>query len=171
MSTVSDTTSTDLVTRLKAAHRNYPTGVTVITVMRDGQPYGLAVNAFSSVSLEPPTVLFCVNESSKTHVHLVESTHVGINILGHQQEDVASVFASSGGDKFSQVAWETGRHGVPLLTGASSRFEVEIIDRHVVGTHSVFMCQVLEAEASEHPPLLYFRGAFADGRLISHDHS
>lgn len=157
----------DLITRIKAAHRNYPTGVTVITVMRDGQPYGLAVNAFSSVSLDPPTVLFCVNESSKTHVHLVESQHVGINILGHQQHDVAGVFASSGGDKFAHVAWETGRHGVPLLTGASSRFETEVIDRHVVGTHSVFMCRVLEAEASEHAPLLYFRGAFADGRLIA----
>jgi flavin reductase (DIM6/NTAB) family NADH-FMN oxidoreductase RutF len=159
----------ELTTRLRAAHRNYPTGVTVITVIRDGQPYGLAVNAFSSVSLDPPTVLFCVNESSKTHEHLVASSHVGINILGHQQHDVASVFATSGGDKFSQVEWETGKHGVPLIAGASSRFETEVIDRHVVGTHSVFMCQVLEAEASEHAPLLYFRGTFADGRLISGD--
>lgn len=159
--------SDDLVTRIKAAHRNYPTGVTVITVMREGQPYGLAVNAFSSVSLDPPTVLFCVNESSKTHVHLVESTHVGINILGHQQHDVASVFATSGGDKFSQIDWETGEHGVPLITGASSRFQAEVFDRHVVGTHSVFMCRILEAEASEHAPLLYFRGTFADGRLIA----
>lgn len=102
-------------------------------------------------------------------MHLVESSHVGINILGHQQGDVASVFASSGGDKFGQAEWETGKYGVPLLVGASSRFETEILDRHVVGTHSVFMCKVLEAEASEHAPLLYFRGTFADGRLISQD--
>lgn len=157
----------DLASRVRAAHRNYPTGVTVITVLRDGQPYGLAVNAFSSVSLDPPTVLFCVNESSKTHAQLVESMHVGINVLACDQEDVASVFASSGGDKFSQVAWEQGTHGVPLITGASSRFEAAIIDRHVVGTHSVFMCEVLEAEASDTEPLVYFRGAFADGRVIA----
>lgn len=154
----------DLVSRVKAAHRNYPTGVTVITVHRDGQPYGLAVNAFSSVSLDPPTVLFCVNESSKTHVHLVESSHVGINVLARDQEDVAGVFATSGGDKFSQIAWEQGQHGVPLISGASARFEAEVLDRHVVGTHSVFVCKVLEADASETEPLLYFRGAFADTR-------
>ena len=157
----------DLTSRVKSAHRNYPTGVTVITVTRDGQPYGLAVNAFSSVSLDPPTVLFCVNESSKTHIHLVESSHVGVNVLAHDQHDVASVFATSGGDKFSQIAWEQGQHGVPLIAGACSQFEVEVIDRHTVGTHSVFIGKVLEAHASDAEPLVYFRGAFIDGRAIT----
>lgn len=63
---VRDNPDTDLADRVRAAHRNYPTGVTVITTSIDGKPYGLAVNAFSSVSLDPPTLLFCVNESSKT---------------------------------------------------------------------------------------------------------
>lgn len=156
-----------LIDRVKAAHRNYPTGITVITTTIEGEPYGLAVNAFSSVSLDPPTVLFCVNESSKTHVHLVNSDHVGINVLGRAQHDVASVFATSGGDKFSQIEWETGTMGVPVITGAAAQFEVRVDQQHKVGTHTVFICEVVDARVSDDEPLLYYRSAFIDGRHLT----
>lgn len=155
-----------LADRVKAAHRNYPTGVTVITTIVDGQPYGLAVNAFSSVSLDPPTVLFCVNESAKSHAHLVRSGAVGINILGFDQEDVAQVFATSGGDKFSQLDWEQGSHGVPLIRGAASRFQARILQMHSVGTHTIFICTIQDADVQDSEPLVYLRGGFIDGRRV-----
>ncbi len=158
--------SAELADRVRAAHRNYPTGVTVITTSVDGQPYGLAVNAFSSVSLEPPTLLFCVNESSKTHEHLIRTTHVGINILGCDQHDVAGVFAKSGGDKFSQIEWEPGIEDVPLITGAAARFQARITETTKMGTHTVFFCTVVEAEAEDQEPLVYIRGAFVDGSKV-----
>lgn len=157
----------DLADRVRAAHRNYPTGVTVITTSVEGQPYGLAVNAFSSVSLDPPTVLFCVNESSKTHEHLMRATHVGINILGHEQHDVAAVFATSGGDKFSQITWTPGIAGVPVIAGVAAHFETEVTQTTKVGTHTVFICTVINAEAAEHEPLLYLRGDFHDARKVT----
>lgn len=155
-----------LADRVRAAHRNYPTGVTVITTSIDGEPYGLAVNAFSSVSLDPPTVLFCVNESAKTHAHLVRSGAVGINILGFDQEAVAQVFATSGGDKFSQLDWEQGSEGVPLIRGAASRFQARILQMHSVGTHTVFICSIQDADVLESEPLVYLRGSFIDGRKV-----
>lgn len=157
---------TELVDRVRGAHRNYPTGVTVVTTAVDGQPYGLTVNSFSSVSLEPPTVLFCVNEASGTHEHLVDANHVGINILGREQRDVAGVFANSGGDKFAQIDWQPGLEGVPLITGASARFQARISQTTKVGTHTVFICTILEAETEEHEPLIYLRGTYADGRRV-----
>ena len=159
--------SDSLRDRVKAAHRNYPTGVTVITTMVDGEPYGLAVNAFSSVSLDPPTVLFCVNESSKTHVHLVNADHVGINVLGHQQEDVAMLFATSGGDKFAQIEWETSAMGVPVISGASSQFEARIDQQHKVGTHTVFICEIVDARIADHEPLVYWRGKTIEGSHLT----
>jgi flavin reductase (DIM6/NTAB) family NADH-FMN oxidoreductase RutF len=160
---------TQLADRVRAAHRNYPTGVTVITTSVDGKPYGLAVNAFSSVSLEPPTLLFCVNESSKTHEHLLRATHVGVNILGFHQHEVAGVFARSGGDKFSEIDWTPGIEGIPLITGAAARFQTQVTQTTKVGTHTVFFCTVVEAEAEDHQPLLYLRGAFVDGRKMLDD--
>lgn len=157
----------DLNDRVRAAHRNYPTGVTVITTSVDEQPYGLAVNAFSSVSLDPPTLLFCVNESSKTHEHLIRATHVGVNILGCEQHDVAGVFATSGGDKFAQIEWTTGIENIPIITGAAAHFETEVTQTTKVGTHTVFICTVLEAHAADHEPLLYLRGDFHDSRKVS----
>ena len=156
-----------LADQVKAVHRNYPTGVTVITTSIDDQPYGLAVNAFSSVSLDPPTVLFCVNQHSKTHAHLMDADVVGINILGFDQGDVAAVFSSSGGDKFASLSWHTGLHGAPMIDGAAARLQARIEDRHSVGTHTVFYCTVVHAEAAEHEPLVYLRGSFIDGKQVN----
>ncbi len=155
---------TDVV---KAAHRNYPTGVTVITAMVDGVPYGLAVNAFSSVSLDPPTILFCVNESSKTHIHLVACDHVGVNVLAHHQADVAGVFATSGGDKFSQIEWETGTMGVPVIKEAAAQFEMRVDQKHKVGTHTVFIGEVVDVRIGEHEPLVYWRGKTISGTHLT----
>lgn len=152
--------------KVRAAHRNYPTGVTVITTSVEGQPYGLAVNAFSSVSLDPPTLLFCVNESSKTYPHLINAHHVGINVLSGDQHEIAGVFASSGGDKFSEIAWEKGVGDIPLITGAAARFSTEIEHTHKVGTHTVFICRVVDVDLAEGEPLVYFRGGFAHGSRI-----
>ena len=67
----------ELADRVRAVHRQYPTGVTVVTTAVDGVPYGLAVNAFSSISLDPPLVLVCVNESSRSYPAVFDSDHLG----------------------------------------------------------------------------------------------
>lgn len=97
------------------------------------------------------------------------ATHVAINILGCDQHDVAGVFAKSGGDKFSQIDWQPGIEGVPLLAGAVARFQTVVSKTTKVGTHTVFFCTVVEAEAEaeEQEPLLYVKGSFIDGRKLN----
>ncbi|MFE7972727.1 flavin reductase family protein [Streptomyces shenzhenensis] len=153
----------DLVQQVKQAHRAFPSGVTVVTAQFDGRPVGLAVSAFSSVSMDPPMVLVCVNSSSKSHASLCDSRHLGISILSHAQSAVAATFAASGGDKFNDVAWHEGGHGAPLLDDASAAFEVEVVSRVEAATHSVFFGRVVTVETSERPPLVYAAGGFFDG--------
>ena len=155
-----------LVDRLKAVHRSYMTGVSIVTVVAQGQPYGLAVSAFASVSLTPPLVLFCISTAARSHVHLFRGEHAGINILAHDQAAVAAAFAMSGGDKFLDLAWHEGQSGVPVLDGVSSYLEVRIQQRLSAGTHTIFIGEVIVAEAYGRPPLLYHDGSFFDGAKL-----
>lgn len=158
----------ELVQQVKQAHRSFPSGVTVVTAQAEGQPVGLAVNAFSSVSMDPPMVLVCVNSSSRSHASLCGARHLGISILSHVQSAVAATFATSGGDKFSGVAWHEGDHGAPMLDDASAAFEVEIVSRMEAATHSVFFGRIVGVETSGLPPLVYAAGGFYDGgRLLA----
>jgi len=157
----------DLQLRVRDAHRSFPTGVTVVAALAGGKPVGLAVNAFSSVSMEPPLVLVCVNSGSQSHAALWASRHLGISILGHDQKSVATAFAKSGGDKFRDVDWHAGACGVPMLDGASASFEVRVEERIVAGTHTIFLAQVIGVEATEKAPLLYSAGGFFDGARLT----
>lgn len=148
--------------RTRAVHRRFPTGVTVVTVCVDGEPYGLAVNAFSSLSLDPPTVLTCVAKTSATYTRLFATDRMAINLLAADQADVARVFAKSGGDKFGSIDWQPGPDGVPILDGVAGWFDTRISHRIPVHTHSVFIADVLDAHASDRKPLLYYEGGLID---------
>lgn len=147
---------------VRAAHRHYPTGVTVVTTGGADHPTGLTVSSFASVSLEPPTVLFCINSRALSYVRLYEASVVGISFLSSAQRHVAEVFATKDEDKFAQVAWSEGAHGVPLITGAVAQLQARVDDRHDVGTHTIFICQVLQADVSEGRPLLYLNRTYFD---------
>lgn len=155
-----------LADRVRRVHRSYATGVAVVTTAVDGQPYGLAVNAFSSVSLDPPLVLVCVSTTAQTHEHLLRGEHVGINFLAHDQVDTANAFARSGGDKFATVAWRPGESGVPILDGVAAHLEFRIQQRVEAGTHTIFIGAVLDADAPARPPLVYYDGRYFDGARL-----
>lgn len=156
----------DLHERVRDAHRAFPTGVTVVSTQVDGQPVGLAVNAFSSVSMDPPLVLVCVNSASQSHASLRDSRHLGISILSHEQSDVGMAFARSGGDKFSGVDWRPGVNGTPLIVDAAASFEVEMVQQIAAGTHTIFLCRVVDAVSTGKAPLVYAGGGFYDGALL-----
>ncbi|MFM9608169.1 flavin reductase [Streptomyces niveiscabiei] len=150
---------------VRGVHRKFITGVTVVTTDDAGTPKGLAVNAFASISLDPPMVLVCVQRSSATHPALHRASHLGVNILAAGQLDVAKVFAGKSDDKFAQVAWVPGAHGVPLLDGSCAQIEVEIGERLEAGSHTVFTGRVVSARHDDLAPLVYSGGGFFD---ISH---
>ncbi|MDQ1058095.1 flavin reductase (DIM6/NTAB) family NADH-FMN oxidoreductase RutF [Arthrobacter globiformis] len=156
----------DLSNRVRAVHRQYPTGVTVVTAGVDGKPYGLAVNAFSSISLDPPLVLVCVNESSNSYGPVFASDYIGINILAADQVGVAGTFAKSGGDKFAELDWELSRLGVPVLAGVAGHFELEVKYKIPAYSHTIFVGQVVEAASADKAPLVYQAGKFFDGARL-----
>lgn len=156
----------ELSHRVRGVHRQYPTGVTVVTAAVDGKPYGLAVNAFSSISLEPPLVLVCVNESSQSYPAVFESDYIGINILGADQVDVARTFAKSGGDKFAELDWRLSDLGVPVLNGVAGHFELEVKYKIPAYSHTIFVGHVVEAASAQKSPLVYQAGKFFDGAKL-----
>ncbi len=164
MPTVPTTPDLDL---MKQVNRQFVTGVTVVTAMDGDAPRGLAVNAFSSISLDPATVMVCVQRTSSTHDCLFLSDHLAINILSRDQLDVVERFATKSADKFAGLEWEPGPYGSPLIARSSARMEVEIRERLQASTHTVFICRVVHAAVEERTPMIYSAGRFFDGDALT----
>ncbi|MDJ1370784.1 flavin reductase family protein [Gulosibacter molinativorax] len=145
--------------RLRAVHKRYPTGVTIVTVLgSDGQPRGLAVNAFASISYDPPLIMVAINATSSTYPWLFSADHLAINVIAEDQMPIVRAFAKKGGDKFAGLDWQEGVTGSPILAGVTGHFELAIKYKMPAYTHTIFIGEVVAAEAGETPALIY-RGA------------
>jgi len=147
---------------LRDAMGCFTTGITIVTASSaDGRPIGLTANSFTSVSLDPPLVLACIARSAGSLPDLQAAAHFGINILHIGQQPLSNLFASRVPDRFSQVDWEPGQHGVPLLTKSLASIECA---RHAIydgGDHIILVGRVDRARYdSRRDPLLYFGGKY-----------
>jgi len=152
---------------MKGVNRQFVTGVTVVTAMDDATPRGLAVNAFASISLDPPTVMVAVQHTSSTHDCLFRADHLAINILSTDQLDVVKRFAVKSDDKFAGLDWDAGPFGSPLIARSAAVMEVQIRERLRASTHTVFMCRVVHAEVGNRHPMVYSAGKFFDGGTLT----
>lgn len=152
---------------MKLVNRQFITGVTVVTAMDGEKPRGLAVNAFSSISLDPPTVMAAVQRTSSTHDCLFRAGHLAINILSTDQLDVVNMFATKSDDKFAGLEWKPGPFGSPLIARSGAQMEVEIRERLQASTHTLFVCRVMHATVSERHPMVYSGGRFFDGGALT----
>src|SRR3954468_3999885 len=140
----------------------YPTGVTIVgTRHRPRGVCGLTGNAFTSVSLEPPMVLVCVDRSSNTHGCIEAAGLFSVNVLSAGQAALAVRFAQKRDDKFDRVPYREGEGGVPLIEGASAWVEARVEAAFDGGDHTIFLAHVLRAEQSDEPPLVFHRGSYA----------
>ena len=142
----------------------FTSGVTVITTAVDGTRFGTTASAFSSLSMEPPMVLVCLNKTSETQAAVLKAGAFVVNILAEGQQDLAYRFARKG-DKFGDLDHAVGRHGVPVLHGTLAHLECEVGETVTGGTHTVFLAHVAVAAGHDGTPLTYYRGRF--GRLES----
>jgi flavin reductase (DIM6/NTAB) family NADH-FMN oxidoreductase RutF len=134
----------------------------------DGEkPRGLAVNAFASISLDPPTVMVAVQRTSSTHDCLYRAAHLAINILSVDQVDVVNKFAVKSDDKFAGLDWAPGPFGSPLIDRSAAQMEVEIRERLQASTHTVFICRVVHATVDDRHPMVYSAGKFFDGGALT----
>jgi flavin reductase (DIM6/NTAB) family NADH-FMN oxidoreductase RutF len=140
---------------------HFATGVTIVTTCdADQRPTGLTASAFSSVSLDPPLVLICVDHKSQSFPHLRESGRFAINILHCDHEGLSRRFASSRLDKFDGVEFRMGTLGVPLIEQALAQLECRTVSAHVEGDHTIFVGRVEAVHTGDGEPLLYYRGRY-----------
>jgi 4-nitrophenol 2-monooxygenase / 4-nitrocatechol 4-monooxygenase, reductase component len=140
---------------------HFASGVTVLTSHNADEDFGATASAVSSLSLEPPMLLVCLNRRSSTQEAIHASGHFGVNILDEDQGIVAERFASPrGADKFAGLTVERGDGKVPLLTDSLAYCECRVAEAVMAGTHRVFLADVIRAVAREGSPLTYFRGEF-----------
>lgn len=139
---------------------HFATGVTVLTSTNGNAPAGTTASAVASLSMDPPMMLICLNRSSATHDVIADSKVFGVNILAQDQGDIAMQFARKGADKFAGLDWTNAIADIPWIDGALATIACRVVDTAVGGTHTVFMGEVLDAEAFPGEPLTYYRGSF-----------
>ncbi len=145
----------------RAALRHFPAGVTVVTT-RDagGQPCGLTASAFTSVSLDPPLVLVCIDHAATAYAAFEACGWFAVNVLGKSQEHLARRFAASMPDKFAGVAHREGTARLPILEDAVAALECRLVYRYPGGDHTIFVGRVEGATIAGGPPLVYFQGDY-----------
>ncbi|AWV04369.1 flavin reductase [Burkholderia sp. JP2-270] len=148
--------------QLRAAFGQFPTGVTVITTCAtDGRKVGLTANSFSSLSLDPPLVLWSLRKVAPSRPDFVAATHFAINILAHDQIDLSRRFATPSADKFDGVRHvDSESGGVPCLDGASARFVCRNVGHYEGGDHLLFIGQIEQFDAFGKAPLVFHAGQY-----------
>ncbi len=139
----------------------FASGVTVATTLgADGQPHGLTVSAFCSVSLQPPLVLICIERSAPSHDAFADRGAFVVNILHESQDAISQQFATPAVDKFDTIASRPGIDGIPVLANSLATLECRLRYRHEGGDHSIFVGEVETINVDDGVPLVYFKGQY-----------
>jgi 3-hydroxy-9,10-secoandrosta-1,3,5(10)-triene-9,17-dione monooxygenase reductase component len=139
---------------------HFASGVTIVTGLDAGEPVGFACQSFTSVSLEPPLVLFCPAHTSTTWPRIRQAGSFSVNVLAEDQMELCRQFATSGGDKFAGLDWHRTAWG-PELDGVLATVHCDIEQVHAAGDHDVVIGRVRQLVTHrEVGPLLFFRGQF-----------
>jgi flavin reductase (DIM6/NTAB) family NADH-FMN oxidoreductase RutF len=145
----------------RAACAKFSTGITIVTVMSpDGVPRGMTANSFTSVSLDPPMILICVDRKAAILPHLEAADHFGVNILNENQQDLSTQFARPGINRFETLQWASGELGVPLLPDVLATFECAVQQIVEAGDHRIFLATVCFINSQEGRPLVYFSSKY-----------
>ncbi len=151
---------------MRVAMRRFITGVTVVTTFDENQTLvGMTASSFTSVSLEPPLVLVCLGEQSRTFHHCARRGRYAINLLSDGQGDTATRFAVRGGSRDDVCPWRVSERGLPLLAGSLAGFECRLVNSVMAGDHAILIGEVEAISTCEDSgPLVYH-----DGRLFGLD--
>jgi flavin reductase (DIM6/NTAB) family NADH-FMN oxidoreductase RutF len=147
----------------KKALQLWASGVTVVTTQsRKFGVQGMTVTAFSSVSVSPPQVLVCINDSADTGAGIEESRCFAVNVLSSEQQDVSNQFAggSSQQQRFENTTWEPGITGAPILTDSIMSLDCKVVEKVRAGTHWIIIGEVQDTIRRPGDPLLYYCGNY-----------
>jgi flavin reductase (DIM6/NTAB) family NADH-FMN oxidoreductase RutF len=147
----------------KNALQLWASGVTVVTTQSEKfGVQGMTVTAFSSVSVNPPQVLVCINDAADTGDGIAESQCFAVNILTTEQQEISNQFAggSSQAQRFADTDWSTSVTGAPLLNNSLMSLDCKVVEKVRAGTHWIIIGEVQATECRSGEPLLYYRGAY-----------
>lgn len=146
--------------------RRFATGVAIVTTAYEERVHGFTVNAFASVTADPPTVLICVNRAATAHPLISTSQRFCVNILALEQRAIAERFA--GGEprtRFDGVPYRVGPSGSPIIAGTLAHFDCTVAEELTSGTHTIFLGSVLDASERDGAPLGYYDRTYRDFSL------
>jgi flavin reductase (DIM6/NTAB) family NADH-FMN oxidoreductase RutF len=146
---------------------HFPTGVVIVTAVNDGQPAGMAIGSFTSVSLDPPLVAILPAKTSTSWPAIEAAGSFCVNILSARQEALCRVFATSGADKFAGVSWRAAPSGSPVLAGALAWIDCTLEQVVEAGDHFIALGRVTALDMGEPDeeeglsgPLVFFQGGY-----------
>jgi flavin reductase (DIM6/NTAB) family NADH-FMN oxidoreductase RutF len=147
--------------QLRRALASFATGVTVVTTMHDKTaPVGITVNSFTSVSLDPPLILWCLGNDTDSYDIFANCTHFAVHVLHQEQEEISQIFSTKNSSKFTDIDWETGEFGSPLLKDFASCFQCETETTYAGGDHIILLGRVKSIETQKKQPLVYHNSAY-----------
>lgn len=139
----------------------FATGVTVVTCSdAAGHPCGITANSFSSVSLDPPLILWNIAKVSNSLRAYLDAAHFAVNVLTSEQQDLSSHFAKSDHTLFDDVAFDVSADGVPLLQDTLAALECRTHRVHECGDHYIIVGEVTGFRSGEDDPLLFYNGNY-----------
>lgn len=146
----------------KAVMGSFAAGVTIVTTVdEEGRKWGLTATAFTSVSMDPPLCLVCVDKRAGSHGPLTSSRRFAVNMLAAGQDELSNRFASRIDDKFDGVAHHAGEAtGCPVLDDALASMECTVTDVFAGGDHDIFVGRLEAVTVNDGDPLLYWRGKY-----------
>lgn len=140
----------------------FPTGVALITLMDAGRARAMTVNSFSSVSLDPPLILWSVARNSLRYTAFLEAPRFAVNVLGADQSSLSTACAQNDDLDASGARWSEGANGAPLVEGAVARFECSRAAVHGGGDHDIIIGEVTGFDAlRDAPALVFYRSSYA----------
>jgi flavin reductase (DIM6/NTAB) family NADH-FMN oxidoreductase RutF len=147
----------------RKAMRRVPTGVTVVTTLKDGEPRGITVNAFASVALDPPSLLICINREARSYLFISTSRIFCVNVLAGDQRRLAEHFSGKVRERqFDEIEYAIDSTGAPVLQGCIAHFDCRVAHEYHFASHSILIGHVLSSSARPGSPLGYFNGGFHD---------
>jgi flavin reductase (DIM6/NTAB) family NADH-FMN oxidoreductase RutF len=127
---------------LRNAFGCFPSGVTAICAMTDGEPAGMAASSFVSVSLDPPLVLVCIQNCSATWRKLRNAPRIGVSVLGEEHDRACSQLAAKSGNRFESLEWFTTAGGAVLLEGAAVSLDCSVVEEIAAGDHQLVLLRI-----------------------------
>ena len=141
------------------------TGVTIVTTKNQEGMHGLTVNAFTSVSLDPPLILVCIQKNGLSHSSLCECESFVVNILSIEQKELSDRFANpamDSEDRFRDLSFRVSKNGVPILADNLGHLECRVVNQFEGGDHTIFIGQVENGDFSEgKQPLLFYESRYS----------